>query len=331
MRRGKRKKNSDTPAGQEPLLSRPMEKKSFPRPVMIALLGAVFVIGLGLLVYPTVSSLWNGYFQTRVIVTYAEKASEMNEALRMEMWNEAVEYNASLAQKESQNWELSAEEQSRYDSLLSVTAEGTMGYVEIPAINVSLPIYHGTGEAVLQEGVGHLEGSSLPVGGKNVHTVLSGHRGLPSSRLFTDLDKIREGDRFYLHVLNETLAYEVDQILTVEPTELEALEIVEGEDYCTLFTCTPYGINTHRLLVRGHRIAMPQTLETEREAKAAEAEETPSQKKPLWMAIGAAVMALLLLLAIFLLIRKKKLKRKKKTHRKKKRRRKKKRQGGPTR
>lgn len=165
----------------------------------------------------------------------------------------AEEYNEKLA-KSLNAYDMSDEEIAEYKTMLDVTGTGMMGYIEIPSINVSLPIYHGTGEAVLQVAAGHLEWSSLPIGGANTHAVLSGHRGLPSSKLFTDLDKLKDGDLFIIRILNETLTYEVDQILIVEPEDISDLIIESGEDYCTLFTCTPYGINTHRLLVRGHRV-----------------------------------------------------------------------------
>lgn len=264
-----------------------------------------FLTGIGLLLYPTVSDLWNTYHQTQAIITYAEQTSGMDEETRRALWDAAEEYNETLAQKEIQYWVLSDEEQAVYDSLLSITAKGTMGYVEIPCIDVMLPIYHGTGEAVLQEGIGHLEGSSLPVGGESTHTVLSGHRGLPSSRLFTDLDKMQEGDLFYLHVLGETLAYEVDQILTVEPEELEELKIVEGEDYCTLFTCTPYGINTHRLLVRGHRVETPPEAETDGSSVDGAVVWTK------WIPVIGAAAALVLLILIMILLRKRRRRKKK--------------------
>lgn len=178
----------------------------------------------------------------------------MSDEKRQDMWDRAVKYNEKLS-KEEMNFLLSDEELADYNSVLDVTGTGIMGYVDIPKINVSLPIYHGTDDAVLQIAIGHIAGSSLPVGGAGSHCVISGHRGLPSARLFTDLDQLQEGDRFMLQVLGETLTYEVDQIRVVLPNELQDLEREAGQDYCTLVTCTPYGINTHRLLVRGHRVA----------------------------------------------------------------------------
>lgn len=172
------------------------------------------------------------------------------------MLESARAYNEELATCDYR-WRLTDEQKADYEAQLDVTGEGVMGYVDIPKIDVELPIYHGTSEAVLTVGVGHIEGSSLPVGGVGTHAVISGHRGLPSATLFTDIDQLAEGDVFYLRVLDEVLAYEVDQILTVEPDDLSALAIEEDKDLCTLVTCTPYGINTHRLLVRGHRTEVP--------------------------------------------------------------------------
>ncbi|HCA33568.1 MAG TPA: class C sortase, partial [Lachnospiraceae bacterium] len=172
---------------------------------------------------------------------------------RQKLWDAAAAYNEKLS-KEGLNLMLSDQELEEYNSVLDVTGTGIMGYVDIPKINVSLPIYHGTDESVLQIAIGHIAGSSLPVGGAGSHCVISGHRGLPSARLFTDIDQLQEGDRFMLQVLGETLTYEVDQIRTVLPDELDDLQRQNGQDYCTLVTCTPYGVNTHRLLVRGHRV-----------------------------------------------------------------------------
>lgn len=214
---------------------------------------AVFAVGLSLLLYPTVSDWWNSLHQTRAISSYIEAVADIDNETYAEIWSQAEAYNEALAQT-GVNWTMSDEELEEYEGLLSVSSSGVMGYLEIPSIDVYLPIYHGTSSAVLQTGVGHLEGTSLPVGGPSTHTVISGHRGLPSAKLLTDLDKLELGDTFVLHVLDETLTYEVDQILIVEPDDLSALTIEEGQDYCTLVTCTPYGINTHRLLVRGHRV-----------------------------------------------------------------------------
>lgn len=220
-------------------------------PTLIFLL--VFVVGISLLLYPTVSDYWNARHQTRAIVSYSEEVDALGEAKKEELLEAAREYNQKLYESGT-HWTLSEEEQKEYDSLLNMSSDGIMGYVSIPKIGVTLPIYHGTAANVLQKGAGHLEGSSLPVGGENTHAVLSSHRGLVSAKLFTDLDELQNGDTFTITVLNETLTYEVDQILIVLPTELDELTVEEGKDYCTLVTCTPYGVNTHRLLVRGHRI-----------------------------------------------------------------------------
>lgn len=217
------------------------------------LLVLVFVLGLVLLLYPTVSDYWNSLHQTRAITTYAEDVAAMNEAEQEALLTAAREYNERLYENGT-HWTLTDEELEEYGSILAMNGNGIMGYVNIPKINVTLPIYHGTGDVALQKGAGHLEGSSLPVGGENTHTVLSSHRGLVSAKLFTDLDQMVTGDTFTITVLSETLTYEVDQILIVLPTELDSLAIEDGQDYCTLVTCTPYGVNTHRLLVRGHRI-----------------------------------------------------------------------------
>lgn len=213
----------------------------------------VFLAGLSLLLYPTVSDYWNSYHQSKAIASYVDAVDNLSEKKLEDMRKAAVEYNKNLLSK-SDRYEMTAEEEQEYQSLLDVSGTGVMGYVEIPSISVSLPIYHGTDKEILQIGVGHIEGTSLPVGGESTHCAISGHRGLTSSKLFTDIDQLAEGDVFMLSVLGETLTYEIDQIRIVLPDELNDLKIESGEDYCTLITCTPYGINTHRLLVRGHRI-----------------------------------------------------------------------------
>lgn len=212
----------------------------------------VFLVGLSLLLYPSVSDYWNSMHQSRAIAEYAEQVAGLDSDRYASLWAEANRYNEALIKKEDR-YEMTDEEREEYESLLNVSGNGIIGYIEIPLIGCSLPIYHGTDESVLQIAVGHIEGSSLPVGGIGTHSVLSGHRGLPSAKIFTDLDKLTNGDTFILRILDETLTYEVDQIRIVEPRELQDLEIDPDQDYCTLVTCTPYGINTHRLLVRGHR------------------------------------------------------------------------------
>lgn len=217
------------------------------------ILTVILMAGLSLLLYPTVSDYWNSLHQSRAIASYDETVASLDEETYEKFWEQAVAYNDALWQRLNRYY-MTDEERAEYQSLLNVSGNGIMGYIQIPSINVSLPIYHGTEESVLQVAVGHIDSSSLPVGGEGTHCVMSGHRGLPSARLFTDLDQLSEGDIFMLKVLNVTLTYQVDQIRIVLPEEVEELEMVRGKDYCTLVTCTPYGINTHRMLVRGIRI-----------------------------------------------------------------------------
>ena len=254
----------------------------------------VLLAGLSLLLYPSVSDYWNSFHQTQAIASYAENVATLDEDRYGALWEEAHAYNASLLER-SNAYLLSEAQRAQYDSLLDVSGLGVMGYVEIPTIGCSLPIYHGTEESVLQVAVGHLDWTSLPVGGESTHCVLSGHRGLPSAKLFTNLDKLVEGDVFMLRVLDEVLTYEVDQILIVEPQDVAALQIVEGKDYCTLVTCTPYGVNSHRLLVRGHRI------ENIEEARIVRVTADAIQIEPLLVAPIVAIPMLLLLLFLLLL------------------------------
>ena len=213
----------------------------------------IFFIGLSLLLYPTFADWWNSFHQSRAVASYVEQVANMDDDQYQEIWNAAWNYNRSLIDRPN-DYLLSDEQRQHYNSLLNVGGNGIMGYIEIPKIDIVYPIYHGTDEAVLQIAIGHLDWTSMPVGGEGSHCVVSGHRGLPSARLFTDLDQMEIGDTFLLRVLDEVLTYEVDQIKIVEPQETDDLLIVEGEDLCTLITCTPYGINSHRMLVRGHRI-----------------------------------------------------------------------------
>lgn len=212
----------------------------------------MLIAGLSLLLYPTFSDWWNSMHQTRAVASYVEKVATLDDDKYAEIWNEAAAYNSSLLERTNQ-YILSEEKRMEYLQLLDIGDNGIMGYIEIPSINVFLPVYHGTDEAILQVAIGHLEWTSLPVGGASSHCVVSGHRGLPSARLFTDLDQLGVGDYFMLHVLDEVLTYEIDQVKIVEPHVTEDLLIEEGKDLCTLVTCTPYGINSHRMLVRGHR------------------------------------------------------------------------------
>ena len=223
----------------------------------------VFFVGLSVLLYPTISDYWNSFHQSRAIATYADSVADMDEQDYEEMWNAAQEYNEKLFET-GHGLGLKKKEKKEYNNLLNVSGTGIMSYIEIPKIKCSLPIYHGTDEGVLQIAIGHIEGSSLPVGGVNTHCDLSGHRGLPSAKLFSNLDKLEEGDIFMIRTLDQTLTYEVDQIRIVLPDEVDDLKIEEGKDLCTLVTCTPYGINTHRLLVRGHRVANREEAEAVR-------------------------------------------------------------------
>ena len=263
-------------------------KKKHISTIIIAL---IFLAGLGFLLYPTVSNLWNRAHQSRAIATYTKQVEKLDDSQNKEMLKAARKYNKSLLKK-SDHWKLSKKDKKKYESLLDVSGTGIMGYIEIPKIDCSLPIYHGTDEGALQIAIGHLEGSSLPVGGKSTHCVLSGHRGLPSARLFTDLDQMEEGDIFVLNVLGRKLAYEVDQIKVVLPDEMSDLEIVQGKDLCTLVTCTPYGINTHRLLVRGHRTKYIEETVV-RVQKEAEKKETG-----IWLLAGGGAVFLIIIIIV---------------------------------
>lgn len=213
----------------------------------------ILLIGLSLLLYPSFADYWNSFTSSQAIASYTEQVANMDNDTYDQIWQEAYAYNAALTERKNV-FRLTDEQMEEYNRLLDVSGLGIMCYIEIPAIDVSLPVYHGTDNTVLQIAVGHLDWTSLPVGGPGSHCVLSGHRGLPSAKLFTDLDMVKEGDVFMLQVLDETLTYEVDQIRIVEPRDTEDLLVVPGEDLCTLVTCTPYGVNSHRLLLRGHRV-----------------------------------------------------------------------------
>ena len=256
------------------------------------LLILVLLAGLSLLLYPSFSDYWNSFHQSRAIATYTEQVANMEQDRYEDYRSQAQRFNEQvyLRQRSGNPFLLEDQELADYEELLDVTGVGIMGYIQIPSLDVSLPIYHGTSDAVLQIAVGHLDWTSLPVGGESTHCVLSGHRGLPSAKLFTNLDKLSVGDTFLMQVLDEVLTYEVDQILIVEPDETQALMIEEGKDYCTLVTCTPYGVNSHRLLVRGHRI------ETVQEAKAIRIPADAVQIEPLLVAPILALPILLLLL-----------------------------------
>lgn len=249
------------------------------------------VAGLSLLLYPTVSDYWNSLHTSQAVASYDQAVKSMDEGKYDELLQRAGQYNRDLFLRGSL-FALTDEEREDYNSQLDIDGSGVMGYIEIPTIKVSLPIYHGTSDDVLQVAVGHLEWSSLPVGGESTHCVLSGHRGLPSAKLFTNLDQLTEGDLFVIRTLDEVLTYEVDRILIVLPSELQALAAEEGKDLCTLVTCTPYGVNSHRMLVRGHRV--------DNQSEAVRLTADAIRVDPLLVAPIAAIpllLALLLLLA----------------------------------
>lgn len=257
------------------------------------LLVVIFLVGLSILLYPSVSNYVNSLHSTKAISSYADTVASVDHTEIENALQAAKAYNEGILRRPNV-FVMTESEKSAYSELLSINQGGVMGYIEIPAIEVTLPIYHGTSESVLQTAVGHLDWSSLPVGGESSHCVLSGHRGLPSAKLFTHLDKLVEGDVFMIRVLDEILTYEVDQILIAEPNDTQALMTEEGQDYCTLVTCTPYGINSHRLLVRGHRI------ENAEKAKEIRITAELVQIEPLLVASALAVPMLLILLIVLL-------------------------------
>lgn len=254
----------------------------------------LLLAGLFLLLYPNVSDYLNSFHQSKAIASYAENVANLDEEKYDVMLSEAMAYNDRISKRQNK-YQLTEEERAEYERLLDVSGTGIMGYVDIPEIHCTLPIYHGTEEAVLQIAIGHLDWSSLPTGGAGTHCVISGHRGLPSAKLFSNLDQLTEGDVFMLRVLDEVLTYEVDQVSIVLPNQTEDLLIEEGEDYCTLVTCTPYGVNSHRLLVRGSRI---ETIDTKTIRVTADA----MQIEPILIAPIVAAPILLVLL-IFVLVK----------------------------
>lgn len=278
------------------------------------LFGLLFLTGFGILVYPTVSNQWNTYRQSRLISDYEKVVSDMKPEDYTEEWEAAREFDSTLVQNNIYGDVFGSDdtqiEDTDYWKVLNVAEDGVMGYLSIPKINVRLAIYHGTAEDVLQTGIGHMNGTSLPIGGESTHSVLAAHRGLPAARLFTDIDQMQQGDMFYIHVLDETLAYQVDQILDMvekddHETLEDALQIQEGKDQVTLFTCTPYGVNSHRLLVRGTRVSYNGEEETE---------NTPVDSMlraiqnyyMLYLILGLAVTLLVILIMKFLFDRKNK-------------------------
>ena len=259
-------------------------------------IGIIFLAGLSLLLYPFVANQWNNYRQKQLLSGYEQVVSEKEAA-------EGIDYDAERKKAEEYNEALlpcvlpdsfalaeSSGEDPVYMNTLNIAGDEMMGSVEIPKINIKIPIYHTTEEEVLNKGAGHLEGSSLPVGGANTHAVISAHRGLPSASLFTDLDQLKEGDHFLIHVLNETLCYEVDKISVVEPEDTSDLAVEDGADLVTLLTCTPYGVNTERLLVRGHRV--PYVEEEVKEEKTVLSGSSLHTNYLLWVFVGLSVTAL---------------------------------------
>jgi sortase A len=227
--------------------------KKFKKQIPNIIFGIIFLVGLAIFLYPSVSNYINSKHQSRAITSYQDALEAISEEDYSRFWQEARKYNEELAEK-PMHFTLDDEELAEYNSILDPTGTGIIGYIEIENIGVNLPIYHGTEESVLQVGIGHLEGTSFPTGTKSTHAVLSGHRGLPSSKLFSDLDQMIVGDTFLLHIMDQTFAYQIDQISIVLPEEVQGLAIVNDEEYVTLVTCTPYGVNTHRLLVRARRV-----------------------------------------------------------------------------
>ena len=272
------------------------------------LLVLIALVGIGLIAYPSFADWWNSFNQSRAVASYAGTVAQLDTAEYDRLISEAEEYNRKLAEG-GLKWKLTDAEREEYESVLDVTGTGIMGYIDIPSIKISLPIYHGTDEAILQIAIGHIEGTSFPIGGEGTHSAVSGHRGLPSAKLFTDIDKLQAGDKFLLQILDRTLTYEVDQIRIVLPQELQDLEIDPYQDYCTLITCTPYGVNTHRLLVRGHRVDNDNTDATRVTADAMRFE--PVIVAPL---VAAPILFVLL---IILLVSTSKWNRQRKAHRSK--------------
>ena len=260
----------------------------------------VFLTGLSLLLYPTVSNYWNSKHQTQAVAEYSERIEKMDEQEKKQAFEQAEKYNETLI-SDPGRFTPTEEQDEWYKSLLDIDGTGMMGYITIPEIDCKLAVYHTVDDSVLQVGVGHMEGSSLPVGGSGTHCVLSGHRGLPSAKIFTDLDQMKNGDIFLIHVLGKTLAYKVDQIKTVLPEESSELDIIEGEDHVTLVTCTPYGVNTHRLLIRGIRTEYVEPEE--------EAEETPIQQiakvDPVKIMIIGLVAMVIMIIIVYIVIRRK--------------------------
>lgn len=283
-----------------------MEKKKKSRWLVNLLIVLLFLVGAGVLLYPTFSDMWNKYRNAQLITKYEEAVETLSDDNYEKLWQEAKEYNAQHkvnhivdAFSEETEYELS----HPYDTILDPNDDGLMGSIEIPKIGVKIAIYHGLSKTVLEKGCGHVEGTSLPIGGKGTHAALAAHRGLPSAKLFTDLDQMEEGDIFVLNILGKKLAYEVDQIKVVLPEEAQELDIVEGEDYVTLVTCTPYGVNTHRLLVRGKRTKYVE--EIEEQVTAMETEKVAGVDPKVFLMAGLGVFFVSVIILYFVIRRKK--------------------------
>lgn len=282
------------------------------RKIANILFGILFLIGFGILIYPTVSDQWNTYRQNQLISSYENQVSDLTEEDFTDQWKKAEAFNSALTQNNLYGDAFGEDEKdirtTEYWKVLNVAGDGVMGYLSIPKINIKLAVYHGTADDVLQTGVGHLNGTKLPIGGESTHCVLAAHRGLPSARLFTDIDQMKKGDMFYLHVLDEILAYQVDEILDMvdkddRETLDQALQIEEGRDQVTLFTCTPYGVNSHRLLVRGTRV--PYNGEEEAETTAVDSMLKSVQNYyMLYLILGLSVTLLIILMMRYFFKRK---------------------------
>ena len=258
-----------------------------------------FLAAVGIMLYPMVSSYVNEKYRSEIQTVYEEQVQQKDDSAIREAWERAVAYNEAITpgtmESDAYSKEAILAASQDYDAMLNITGSGIMGYVEIPKLDVYLPIFHGTGSDSLERGVGHLVGSSLPVGGESTHTVLTGHSGMASQRLFTDLEKLQSGDVFYLHVLDQVLAYQVDRIDTVLPYDSSLLGIYPGEDLCTLVTCTPIGINTHRLLVRGHRIEYAVAVEVQEEIQEQQEEPQSSWQEQYYLGLWLGVISLLVI------------------------------------
>lgn len=282
------------------------------RKIANILFGILFLIGFGILIYPTVSDQWNTYRQNQLISSYESQVSDLTEEDFTDEWKKAEAFNSNLTQNNLYGDVFGEDEKdirtTEYWKVLNVAGDGVMGYLSIPKINIKLAVYHGTADDVLQTGVGHLNGTKLPIGGESTHSVLAAHRGLPSARLFTDIDQMKKGDMFYIHVLDEILAYQVDEILDMvdkddRETLDKALQIEQGIDQVTLFTCTPYGVNSHRLLVRGTRV--PYNGEEEVETTVVDSMLKSVQNYyMLYLILGLSVTLLIILLMRYLFKRK---------------------------